>query len=110
MPELVLKPSIHDFDRGQVEEFLETIRVKRMSAAIEYHANKNAKLAHEQDKIQKKFQHQLVMLEKELERLEAADDKVQQRLINIDMLKQEMGLLTDSLVDITPDTINADED
>jgi hypothetical protein len=99
MPNLELKPTIHDFDRDTLEQWLDQVRARRMSAAIEYFANKNAKVAHEADKIQKKFLGQVEMLGKEIVRLEAAEARVMDRLITIDMLKQELGLLSERMID-----------
>lgn len=109
-PELVLKPSIHDFDHESLIEWLEGIRFRRLSAAMEFHANKNAKIAHEQDKIQRKFQHEVLMLEKEIGSVDKAIEKLDNRLARIEMLKQEMGLLVEQLTDPNPDTQDADED
>lgn len=103
MSALILKPSIHEFNREQLEQYLETVRAKRMSAAIEYFANKNAKISHEADKVQRKFLGQVEMLAKEIEGLERAELKVEARLQNIEMLKQELGLLTEKIVDPNPD-------
>lgn len=106
-PTLVLRPSIHDFDREQVEAFVENIRVKRLAATVAFYEHKNEKLGNAQDKIQKKFTYQLEMLEKDIAKCEAAEVRVEDRLQKIDLLLQEMGDLVNQL---TITTEEADED
>lgn len=96
-PQLVLRPSLEDFDRDAVEAFIEAVRAKRMVATLEYYENKNAKLSHASEKVQRKFWGQLEMLEKELLALERAEVKAQDRLNNINILKQELGMLVDQV-------------
>lgn len=97
----MLQPDIHSFDREGLEQWLEGARAKRMAASVEYHDNLNAKIAHETDKIQRRFMAQVEMLAKEIGALERAEAKVESRLENIHALKQELGILTDSVVDTT---------
>lgn len=99
-PQLVLRPSIKDYSREQIEDFLEAVRIKRMSAAVLYFANRNEKLANEQGKIQKKYDHERLMLEKELLRVDDAIARVDARCIKIDELLQEMGMLTTQYADL----------
>ena len=102
---LVLQPSIHDYSREQIEEFIDTVRAKRMTAAIQYHADAAAKIGHESEKIQRRYTAKIEKLAKAINACEAAEAKIEDCLAELDVLKQELGLLTDSVV-ITHDDPN----
>lgn len=108
-PQLTLAPELKDFDREELEAWLEGIRAKRLVATIEYHANKNAKLGHEADKLQKKFYGKLEKLGRALLAMENAEIKVQGYIDEIDQIKQEIGLVTERIVDPNEDIQAEDE-
>lgn len=92
---LVLQPWLGEMTRAQIEAHLQAVRARRMVAAMEYQQAQNAKLAHEQDKVQRKIKGQVTMLEKEILRLDRALDAVEKRLVSLATLDQEYGLMTD---------------
>jgi hypothetical protein len=92
---LVLQPELLSKSRDEIESHLEEIRARRMVAAIEYNAGKEAKLAHESDKLQRKVKGECEMLGKEIMALDRALWKVEQRLIRVEGLRQELGVIGD---------------
>lgn len=94
---LILAPSFDEHTREQIETHLRDVQARRMLAAMEYHAGKNAKLSHESDKIQQRVARQYEMLRKEINALEKAEYKVTDRLAGIEHLKNELGLITDMI-------------
>lgn len=92
---LVLAPSYDEHTREQIEAHVSAVQARRMVAAIDYHNGVKAKLAHESEKIQQRVARQYEMLGKELERLEAAENKVLARLETLEALRQEIGLIED---------------
>lgn len=97
---LILQPALSDSTREEVEAHIEAVRARRMVATIEYHSLKNAKLIDKSAKIKARLDAQAEMLRKEILASERADQKIQDRLIAIEQLKQEMGVLDDMLVDV----------
>lgn len=96
---LVLRPTLRDCTREDIEAHVEAIRIRRMSASLAYHELKNTKISTATAKVQGRLDKQLQMLEREINALERADDKVQDRLAAIEVLRQEMGFLIEQLVD-----------
>lgn len=101
---LVLAASYDDHTREEIEAHLVQVRARRMVAAIEYANGVNEKLTHESDKIQRRMAKEYEMLGKELVNLEKIEDKVQERLIKLDTLRQELGLVTEMRELQTPTT------
>jgi succinyl-CoA synthetase alpha subunit len=99
---LVLKPSLDDLDREQVEQFVETVRAKRMVATVEYFTTKNEKVKYKQGKIGARIQAQIDMLGKEIDALERAEQKVEARMMAIEQLKHEYEGFEDELVEVEP--------
>jgi len=89
MPKLVLMPTLDDLSRDEVEAYIETVRAKRMVATLEFFQTKNRKVELRQSKIGQRIQGKLDMLEKEIDKLEAAENKVSTRLAEIEQLKHE---------------------
>ena len=89
MPKLVLMPTLDDLSRDEVEAYIETVRAKRMVATLEFFQTKNRKVELRQSKIGQRIQGKLDMLEKEIDRLEVAENKVSTRLAEIEQLKHE---------------------
>lgn len=94
---LVLAPSYDDHTREQIENHLSAVRARRMVAAIEHHKGVTEKLTHESDKIQARIAREYEMLGKELGKLEAAELKVEERLVKLEALRQEYGLTVDMI-------------
>jgi hypothetical protein len=89
MPKLVLMPTLDNLSRDEVEAYIETVRAKRMVATLEFFQTKNRKVELRQSKIGQRIQGKLDMLEKEIDKLEAAENKVSTRLAEIEQLKHE---------------------
>ena len=92
---LVLSPSFDDHTREQIETHIAEVQARRMSAAVEYHTGKDAKLAHESSKIQQRIARQYEMLGKELEQMDRTIQKVEDRLAGLTHLKNELGMVSD---------------
>lgn len=90
---LVLAPSFDDHTREQIELHIAAVQARRMSAAVTYHTGKDAKLAHESDKIQAKIARQYEMLGKELEQMDKVIEKVENRLAGLTHLQNELGMV-----------------
>ncbi len=98
---LVLAPSFDAKTREQIEAHLEEVRGRRLVAAMEFHAGRHAKLSHESDKVQRQLAKAYEMLGKELDKFDALDQKIMDRLEKCEQLKQEIGLITD-LIELHP--------
>jgi uncharacterized protein involved in exopolysaccharide biosynthesis len=94
---LILAPSFDDHTREQIENHIAEVHVRRMAAAIEYHQGKETKLQYESDKIQARIARQYELLRKELDALEKAENKVQDRLAGLIHLQNELGLTHDMI-------------
>lgn len=92
---LVLQPELREKTREEIEAHLDVVRARRMVAAIEYQAGRDAKLAHESDKMQRKVKGAYEMLGKELSALDRALWRVEQRLIQVEGFRQELGVIED---------------
>lgn len=92
---LVLAPSFDDHTREQIEMHVAQVQARRMVAAIEYHTGKDAKLSHESAKLDRRLEHKYMMLGKEIVALEKAENKVLDRLAELEHLKNELGLVND---------------
>jgi DNA-binding transcriptional MerR regulator len=100
---LILTPSIKDnFSREDIEAYIEQVRARRMIHVVEFHNLANAKIEGKSVKITARMQRQLELLQKELDALERAEQKVEGRMSVIDSLSEELGLLQSELVDVTP--------
>lgn len=97
-PALVLYPSIDALTREQLEQHLETVRAKRMVAAIEYTQGQNAKLERAATVIERRLRAQYDMLAKEIGAVDKACEKMDKRLNTIEALKSELGLARDMIV------------
>jgi hypothetical protein len=96
-PQLVLVKPLSEMSREEQEGHMQLIRSRRMVAALEYAAGKNLKLGRSADKVKHKLDHQYDLLGKEIDRLDIAADKVDKRMIEIETLKQELGLIVDTM-------------
>lgn len=92
---LTLAPSFDEHTRDQIEAHVDAVRARRMVAVVEYHNGVNAKLHHESLKLQHKIAKQYEMLGKEIDRLEAAEEKVLARLETLEALRQQTELIGD---------------
>jgi hypothetical protein len=74
-----------------------------MLAAMVYMEGEQAKLKGHIDKSDRKLWGHYEMLGKELKRLDAALEKVEERMLNIDKIKQDQGLARDMMVLYSPE-------
>lgn len=95
MTELVLQPTIAEMSTKELEQRIEAARARRIVAAMEYVAGQSLKLETERNYLHQKLKHQYAMLEKELERMERCLYALDQRVMTIETLRQEAGLLED---------------
>lgn len=100
MARLVLRPTLGDFSREEIEKFLEVVRAKRMAATVEYFATKNRKIELKQGAVGQRIEKQVEMLGKEIARLEEYEEKVAVRLNAIQELMNEHEQLGDSVVEV----------
>lgn len=98
---LVLVPSINEKSMDEVMQHIEEVRARRLVAAMEYVAGKNAQIQYESEKLQKKILGAYEKLGKALERLDKADEDIQKYLQAVQILQQEHGFLQDHLVEIS---------
>lgn len=95
MPELILQPTLADLTTAELEQRLEAVRARRIVCAMEYVEGQALKLEAEKDKATRKLSEHYVMLAKELERCDRAIYKCEERVAAIQMLKDEIGVLSD---------------
>lgn len=94
---LVLAPSFDEHTREQVEAHVRDVQARRMVGAIEYHQGKNSRLKHESAKMEERIAKKYDMLGKELIALEKAENKVIDRLAELEHLKNEQGMVNDMI-------------
>jgi len=87
--------SVDTLSRMDVELFVQSARSRRMVAAIEYEAGQNLKLEKAASKLSDRLKREYDMLQKEILKLDNAIEKTDLRLIRIDNLKNELGLIQD---------------
>jgi hypothetical protein len=92
-PSLILQPTIADMTTEELERRIEQVRARRIVCAMEYVAGQNLKLEIEQDKMQRKLKGHYEMLAKELDACERAVYRCEERVVQIEQLRQELGLL-----------------
>lgn len=92
---LVLQPTLEEMTTEELEQRLESIRARRIVAALEYAAGQTLKIEHEKDKVSRKLKGHYEMLGKELDRCDRAIFALENRVMAIEQLKQEIGLLDD---------------
>lgn len=92
---LVLAPSFDDHTREQIEQHIREVQARRMVAAIEYHSGKDSKLKGESQKLQNRIDFKYEMLRKELAAFDKAHEKLENRLAELEHLKNELGLVDD---------------
>lgn len=86
---LVLKPTIKDFSRAELEAHVEGIRTRRMAIAFDYQIGQQAALQTSMMKNERKYGAAIERLGKELITLDRAIDKVEARMDELTTLKQE---------------------
>jgi chaperonin cofactor prefoldin len=79
-----------------------------MHAALVYHQGANAKLNFEGDKLKARIARQYELLKNELSALEKCENKVQDRLANLQHLHNELGLVVD-LIELHPVPTESEE-
>lgn len=90
---LILQESYSDMTRKNIEEWLEGVRARRLSAAITYHQGQAAKLEHEQEQVRRKVENKFKQLENALLQMDRLDDRVSNLLVQIETMDQEYNFL-----------------
>ena len=101
MAKLVLRPTLGDLDRSEVEQYITIVRAKRMAATVEYFATKNRKLELRQGAVGDRINKKIEMLRKALVALERAEQRVDDYLGEIQELQNEHGQLGDSVMEVS---------
>lgn len=101
MAKLVLRPTLGDLDRSDVEKYMTIVRAKRMAATVEYFATKNRKLELRQGAVGERINKKIEMLHKALVALERAEQRVDDYLGEIQELQNEHGQLGDSVTEVS---------
>ncbi len=86
---LVLKPTIKDFSRAELEAHIEGIRTRRMTIAFDYQIGQQLALQTSMQKNERKYGLAIERLGKELVTLDRALAKVEARMDELTSLKQE---------------------
>ena len=89
---LVLQPTIEEMTTEELERRIEAVRARRIVCVLEYVANEQMKLEVEQDKAQRKLKGHYEMLARELDRCDRAIIACEQRVAQIEQLRQEIGI------------------
>jgi acyl-coenzyme A synthetase/AMP-(fatty) acid ligase len=89
---LVLQPTIGDMTTEELERRIEAVRARRIVCALEYVAGEQMRLEEEADKAQRKLKAHYEMLGKELDRCDRAIHACEQRVVQIELLRQEIGI------------------
>jgi hypothetical protein len=99
-PKLVLMPTLMDYNRDQVEAYIDSIRAKRMSATLEFYNTKNQKIQKKRDALGLRMVKQLEMLKKEIDALERAEGKAADRVVEIEQLRHQDEELAESMEEV----------
>jgi len=94
---LILAPSFDDHTRQQVEEHLDMVRVRRLSAALEYAQGRMIKLEKEDGNLKQRLDRNYDQLGKSLKRLDTEIEKVKNYLNACQMLRQEVDLVQERI-------------
>jgi uncharacterized small protein (DUF1192 family) len=94
---LILQPTFNELTRQEVEAHLQTVRARRMIAAMELVDKSNARLGRVSEVLSRRIDQQRGMLEKEIGRLDAALQKVENRLAALTELFGEQGQVIDQI-------------
>lgn len=95
---LVLKPTIKQFSRAELEAHVEGIRTRRMAIAFDYQIGQQLALQTSMQKNERKYGVAIERLGKELVTLDRALAKVEARIKELVTLKQEDETLS-ALID-----------
>lgn len=102
---LILKPTIAEFSREELEAHIEGIRTRRMAIAFDYQIGMQMKWEESRKKNERKYAEGIARLGKELVALDRALEKVEKRMDELTTLKQEDSLLSE-LIDSEKVTSN----
>ncbi|SRR5258705_13104619 len=95
MATLVLQPTLEEMTVEELEAHIEGVRARRIVCAMEFVAGESLKLENERDKARRKLQEHYLMLAKELDRCERAIYRCEERVVSIQQLKDEIGVIDD---------------
>jgi uncharacterized membrane protein YccC len=90
-------PTVDQLPRMDIELHVQAARSRRLVAVIEYQTGENLKLERQANTTAIRLQKEYAMLHKEIGKLDAATDRVDARLVRIDNLKNQLGLVEDLL-------------
>lgn len=94
---LILAPSFDDHSREEVEAFIDMVRVRRISGAIEYQQSKLHRLDAENSSLEAKLIRAWDQLGKALVRIDTDIEKIETLLGTCQMLRQEIDLVSDRI-------------
>lgn len=108
---LILAPALTDHTRKEIEAHLAEVRARRLTAAIHYHAGRNAKLSAQTDRINKRIALRYDQLGSAIIKLDQLDAKITQLLTEIGTLEQERDFTQEQMVFVnTEDAIAGGDD
>lgn len=96
MAGLVLQPTMDDTTREEYEAWLDTVRSRRLLAAVEHAQGVKLRLDREADLAQKRLGQALDQLGKKLLQMEALDEKISELLIKVEGYRQEIGFIEEN--------------
>jgi len=90
---LVLRPSIKDFSREELEEHIAAIQVRRMALSFDYHATQMLELQGSSDRVERKFGEKNIQLGKALDALDKAYERVEKIVADMTEMKTQYDFL-----------------
>lgn len=97
---LVLQPLFTEQSREELENFLATVRARRLSVAVEFYETKNQKIEHLSDQMQRRMRGLIDSLNRDLDRLDQLILKCEDRSQKLIGMQQELGLLHATYTDM----------
>jgi hypothetical protein len=97
---LILQPTFSDKTREEIEQHLLVVRARRMAAVAMYYAGKNAKTNHLIAKEQQRVNREYALLVKDLDKMNALEQKIEERMITLEQHWQELQRHHGNLVEI----------
>lgn len=97
-PRLFLVPSMGQLSREELENFLSSVRARRLEAAVIYQETRNAKLSRQAEIHRRKINSKADLLEKDLARLDTLVEKIEKRLEEIQIMEHNLEQTEDMIV------------
>jgi hypothetical protein len=95
---LILAPSFDDHSREQVEEFIDTVRMRRIACAMEYQQGRRTKLDAEGNALAGKLARNWDQLGKCLQRINVDIQKAEAYLNSCELIKHELGIVSEQIM------------